>query len=565
MPRAQRAARASLAVAALVAAATAAYPAAAAAAGSLFQQASFSAQGLNIVDTTASTRMTIDDKDPSRGYGGPTSMLVDPSNPRVIVAATAQLRARVCKLLRSDDAGQTWHVLKNSPSPRAYPYCMTPGDAGSAQAMIAWGSHGVLYYAMSGYNYDEGQTGASFSTILSRSTDLGTSWTSTVVDNNRGSKADNPPLDYGVTGLAVDTSGPQDVVYVGYQKEFPTAPQSSPLTDGEVDVSVSTDGGSSFGQPVNLNTFTHVTVTAGGTAYPLVGMSYFGNPYIAAHDGTVVAIEGAQFSNANAPDGNAYDTTIPLPQLVARSSDKGQTWTVSALGPPTFTGNGGGTGPETGVGWTPAGGAHGTFVAAYSATPSSSSTSGNQQVVVQRSTDNGQNWTDPVVIEDSDPSQGYTSFYPQLNVAPNGRVDVVWNDNRSQTNDHFQVYYTYSTDGGTTWAHNVQMTDQPINFDFGISYRGDIRQPPGVASGDLYAMVGWSDPRLANVDTQTQDDYGAIVQFQTIPPASSPTWPIIVAVVDGFATAAIVAGLYIVVRRRQRGRAEREREAVSSR
>lgn len=560
MPRRWRIALLAAAPAALL---VALVPASAAGPGP-FAQATFAAQGPSIMRTTASTRMTIDDKLPSRGFGGPSSMLVDPANPRVIVAATAELRARTCKLLRSDDAGQTWHILKASPSPSAFPYCMANGDAGTPQAMIAWGSHGVLYYAMTGYNHKEQQTSAQWSTVLSRSTDLGASWTSTVVDNNRTSTSDTPPSDYGVTGLAVDASGAQDVVYVGFQKEYPSAPQNSPLTDGEVDVAVSTDGGSSFGKPVNLNTFTHVTVTSGGTAYPLIGMSYFGNPFMAAHNGTVIAVEGAQFSVVNAPDGNPYNNSIPLPQLVARSTDHGQTWSVSAMGPPTFTANGGGSGAMTGIGWTAAGGKRGTFVAAYSATPSTSSTSGNQQIVVQRSTDSGQSWTDPVIIDDYDLNQGYDSFYPQLGVAPNGRVDVVWNDNRSQTNDHFQVYYTYSTDGGATWAHNVQVTDRPINFDFGISYNGDIRQPPGVASANQYAAVGWADARLANSDTQTQDDYGAIVQFDTIPPTTSPTWPIIVAVVDGVATAAIVAGLVILVRRRQ-GSRQRDREMAGYR
>ncbi|MBV8528917.1 MAG: exo-alpha-sialidase [Candidatus Dormibacteraeota bacterium] len=535
-----------------------------AAAAGPFEQAPFSAQGLSIMQTTASTRMTIDDKLPARGYGGPSSMLVDPANPRVIVAQTTQLRTRTCKLLRSDDAGATWHILPGTPSPSAYPYCMTPGDAGSPQAVIAWGKNNVLYYAMAGYNVAERQSQANWSIVLAKSTDLGASWTSTVVENNRPATGDSAPSDYGVTGLAVDTSGAQDVVYVGWMKEFPASASTSPLQDGEVDVATSTDGGLSFGKPANLNTFTHVTVTKDGTAYPLIGMSYFANPFLTAHDGTVLAVEGAQFSTTNAPGGNAFDDSIPLPQLVARSTDRGQTWTVNAMGPPTYTANGGGSGSMTGLGWTPKGGSQGTFVAAYAVNGTTSTTSGNQQIAVQRSSDGGQSWSDPVIIEDDDLSQSFTGFYPQMGVAPNGRVDVVWEDNRNTTNDHFQVFYTYSTDGGVTWAHNVQVTDQAINFDFGISYRGDIRQPPGVASTNDFAAVGWADPRLATADTGTQDDYGAIVQFNTIPPTTSPTWPIIVAVIDGFATAAIVAGLVILVRRRQRAGTVAERGSVRS-
>lgn len=545
----RRRGRSILVALACAAAGLTAIPSVVARAQSAVEQAQFSSQSQSVMQSTASTQMTKDNKVPTRGFGSPGSMLVDPSNPQVVLAAAADLRAKICHLERSDDAGQTWHILPSSPAPTAYQYC-TVSNAGVPEAMMAWGKNGILYYARAGYGDGEGFRLGHVSILLQRSTDLGNTWTTTVVDNNRNSTSSTPGSDSGVSGLAVDSSASRDVVYVGFIKSYPTAPKGSPLVDGEVVIATSTDGGSSFGQPVNLNAFTKVTATVGGTAYPLIGMNYFGNPFMTAHNGEVLAVEGAQFTAANTPPG-ANDNYPPLPQLVARSTDHGQTWTVSALGPPTFTANGGGTGAMTGLGWTPKGGAQGTFLAAYAFTPASSSTSGYQQIVMQRSTDGGQTWSDPVAINDDDPSQRFTSFYPNMNVAPNGRVDVIFQTNRNQANNRFQVYYTYSGDGGQTWAHNVKVTDQPVNFNYGISYNGDIRQAPGVASANQFVAVGWGDPRKATSTTQTQDDYGAIVQFEAIPTGTALWLPILAAVLDGLAVAAIAVGAVVLIRRRR--------------
>ncbi|MGH7685603.1 MAG: sialidase family protein [Candidatus Dormibacteria bacterium] len=517
-------------------------------------QASFGTQSQAIMQKTASAQMTKDNKNPTRGYGAPGSMLVDPSNPQVIVAATSELRSLTCHLIRSDDAGTTWHILPKAPDPGSYPNC-TVSDAGVPEAMIAWGKNNTLYYARAGYDLtaNEGIRAGHISILLQRSTDFGVSWTTTVVDNNRQSTSTTPPSDSGVTGLAVDSSGTSDVVYVGYIHRFPTVTSTpaniNKLADGEIDVATSTDGGSSFGALVNVNTFSNVSATINGKAYGLIGMNFFGNPFMTAHNGTVLTVMGAQFSVANSPTGNTF---LNLPQLLARSTDQGKTWTVSALGPPTFTANGGGAGAMTGMGWTPTGGNQGTFVAAYSFTPSSAAGSGSPRVVEQRSTDGGQTWSDPLSIDDSDPSLKWTSFYPQMGVAPNGRVDVVFESNRDEANDQFDVYYTYSNDGGKTWSKNVKANDNPVNFDFGISYNGDFRNNPGVASANEFAAVGWADTRNANAATQTQDNYASIVQFETINAGNGLWLPILAAVLDGLATAAIVIAIIAIVQRRRR-------------
>ena len=506
--------------------------------------ATFGAQSQSVTRTTSGVRMTSDDSVPTRAFAGPSSMLSDPSNPLVILAATVELRTGVCRLLRSDDAGQTWHILPAKPALTSLPYCSI-GNGAVAQSFIAWGKHDTLYYAMTGYDSNGGGSKGNMVVQLAKSTDLGNSWNTVLVDDPRS--LPNQASDTQVGGIAVDTSGSQDVIYVGFHRSYLAAKTGTPLASGEQDVSVSTDGSSTFGSPVNLNTFSHQTLTVAGKAYPLL---LSGGPFFAVHNGVVEAV-----ASSTTPSGvtipSPTNVFVPMPHLVAQSTDQGKTWTVSTLGPPIFAAMGG----QTGMGWTPKGGPQGTFIVVFAGTPSSSSTSGWESLIELRSTDGGQSWSDPVTVNDDDPSLQYASFCPVVQVAPNGRVDLVWETNRNQVNDHFAVYYTYSTDGGATWAKNSEASDQGTNFDFGISYNGDIRQPAGVASANQYAAFGWADTRLANATTQTQDDYATMSQFAPIPAPNQTPWPLIVAIIDGLATAAIIGGLVAFARRRMRATA----------
>jgi hypothetical protein len=509
----------------------------------------FTNQGINVRRLTASVQMTKDDVPPARAYAGPTSMAADPANPRIIVAATAQMRTRTCYMLRSTDGGTTWHTAPGLPGPPSYQYC-TNGNAGVPVAMVAFGRNGTVYYARQAYGDNEGGTGMATggghsSIILAKSTDLGTTWSTTFVDNNRG-KGGLMNNDNGVTGLAVDTSGPQDIVYVGYGVSYPGAAPNTPEQNGALNVAVSTNGGASFNTTVNLNDFSHVTQNVAGMQVPLLMGRGFGAPYLTVHDGVVLAVAGPSNPyNVKLPLGSTF--AYALPQLLARSTDQGKTWTVSAFSPPIFTG----AGSFTGLGWTPKGGPHGTFVAAYAMAPENAPTSNTENVVVERSTDLGQTWSAPQIIDDDNPADKATSFYPQLSVAPNGRVDVVWEDNRKQVDYHFQVRASYSNDGGQTWAPNVLVNDKPIDFGLGVSFNSDIRQPPGVASTNMTAVYGWADTRLGNATNQNQDDFASVAQFSALPGRSSTLLPILEGIFGGLVAAGIILLIVLAVRSRR--------------
>ncbi len=503
-----------------------------------YPKARFAPQGVEPQRLTASVHMTRDETAPTRGFSGPTSMAAKPGDPRVVVAASANLRSRVCHLLVSTNGGANWRFSRELPALESYPFC-TNTTAGVPQASIAWGSDGTLYYAMQAYGEREGARDGKTSIALARTTNLGDSWSTTIVTDAR-TQPDPKPENTGVPGLAVDTSGGDDVVYVGYSRDWSaTAPQGHPLRTKEaVLVSVSTDGGRSFGEPINLNDHSKLTMTVAGQSYPMHFQTAFGRPFLTAHDGVVLAVGDGGPPADNEPPDDVYDGIFGEadPMLVARSTDRGRTWTVSELTQPIFSA----AGSYTGMGWTPEGGPEGTFVFAYSATPGDTPSASRSDIVVRRSTDRGLTWTDPVAINDDDPGGQYTSFYPQLSVAPNGRVDVVWQDNRDQANYQVNVRYTYSTDGGLTWAPNMAVTDRPIDFNRGISFNSDIRQPPGVASTNQFAAIAWADPRFADQTTQTQDNFGVVAQFSPLPSDDDTGLYRVAAVLGGLALAGIV-------------------------
>jgi hypothetical protein len=513
-----------------------------------FDKARFAPQDVAIQRLTTGIHMTKDDTAPTRGFAGPTSMAANPEDPRIVVAATANLRTRTCQLLVSTDAGVTWSFSRQVPAPPTYPSC-TNNTAGVAQSSLGWGRDGTLYYAMEAYGEGEGTREGKTSIALARTTDLGETWTTTLVNDARA-QADPKPENTGVTALAVDTSGEEDAIYVGYNQDWAaTAPDGHPLEDKDVvAVSASTDGGATFGPPVNLNDFSTLTTMIGGQSYPLHFQTAFGRPFLTAHDGVILAVGDSGPPSDNPPPEDVYEGIFGEadPMIVARSTDQGRTWTVSELSPPVFTS----AGSHSGMGWTPQGGENGTFVLAYAATPGDTPSAGRTTVVVQRSTDLGTTWSEPLAITDDDPSRNFTSFYPQLDVAPNGRVDVVWQDNREQTDYLFNVRYTYSTDGGATWAPNVAVQDQPVDFSFGISFNSDIRQPPGVASTDHYAAIGWADPRFASPETQTQDNFGVIAQFSPLPARTNTALYVAVAIVSGLVLAGVVLLVTLLLRRR---------------
>jgi hypothetical protein len=526
-----------------------------------YKQATFKAQDAKVKQMLAAVNMTKDEQSPARAFTAPTSIAVDPSDPRIMAAATANQRNKTCYLTVSTDAGATWHLSKEAPGAGPYPYC-TNTSAATPEVSLAWGRNGTLYYARQAYGDGEGPREGRSSIMLARTTDLGVTWKTTMVEDNRSqpdpsNTANVAASATGVTGLAVDTSGARDVVYVGYSRSYTNAPAGSALRNAHLLLATSTDAGVTFGKAVDLNEQAQrPSVTLGDKSYPLLMRTGFGAPFITVHNGTLLVVAGPDFSSVDPapiapPESGAGGSpgswfNFALPQLIARSTDEGKTFNITTLDGPKFDG----TGAMTGLGWTAKGGSSGTFLAAYAATPATSPTSGVADIVMQRSTDGGVTWSEPLALDDIQPGDNVNNFYPEMSVAPNGRVDVVWQDNRGLADNLINVRYTYSTDGGLTWAPSVVVNDRVLNFNYGISFNSDLRYPPGVASTNQYAVIGWADSRFADEVTQTQDAFSSVAQFAPLPTTKNTVAPKLAAAFGGVLVAGVVLLIVLQFRRR---------------
>ncbi len=80
-------------------------------------------------------------------------------------------------------------------------------------------------------------------------------------------------------------------------------------------------------------------------------------------------------------------------------------------------------------------------------------------VMFVRSTDGGVTFSAPHRINDDPVNHNKWHYFGTIGVAPNGRIDSVWLDTRNAANNtDSQLFYSYSTDGGLTWAPNVAVS-----------------------------------------------------------------------------------------------------------
>src|SRR6266581_687813 len=80
-------------------------------------------------------------------------------------------------------------------------------------------------------------------------------------------------------------------------------------------------------------------------------------------------------------------------------------------------------------------------------------------VMFARSTDGGLTFSAPHKINDDPVNPSKWHWFGTFSVAPNGRLDAVWYDTRNAANNtDSQLFYSWSTDAGVTWAANVEVS-----------------------------------------------------------------------------------------------------------
>ncbi len=356
------------------------------------------------------------------------SMAIDPTNPNRSVIGWRQFDTissnfRQAGVAYSHDGGETWN----------FPGVLQPGQFRSDPVLAADTQGTFYYYSLSSTTNAE----------MFLSTDGGVNWTGPI-----------PAFGGDKTWIASDTTGGPgtDHVYAIWNSQFTCCPPNTDFTR-------TTNGAASFDGP-----------------YSMPSKPKWGTVDVAP-DGRVLVV-GTRLST----------TAYPVPHLLvssANAQNAGQTPTFDrvtgiSLGGETTTGgtpNPGGLMGQVWVASDRSTGPHaGNVYVLGSVDPAGSDP---DDVRFVRSTDGGVTFSSSVRVNDRIPDAW--QWFGTMSVAPDGRIDVVWNDTRTDPSGRVsEVYYAWSTDAGESWSAGLPITPA---FDSGIGY------PNQNKLGDYYHMI----------------------------------------------------------------------------
>ncbi|MFN2537343.1 MAG: sialidase family protein [Mycobacteriales bacterium] len=127
-------------------------------------------------------------------------------------------------------------------------------------------------------------------------------------------------------------------------------------------------------------------------------------------------------------------------------------------------------------------------------------------------------WRGPTRVNDTPEHDGTSQYLPQLDVAPDGRLDVVYYDRRADPkNLRNEVSMQSSFDHGESFGASITLSGMP--FDSRVGY-GNERELPdlgsrlGLVSDDSSAIAVWTDTRSGTIDSNKQDIGSARIVFE---------------------------------------------------
>lgn len=503
--------------------------------------------------TVEAARQVTPDDDPARLYNNP-AIAVAPNDQDTVAIAVGETRNGGCQLHVSRDQGLSW-ARRGDFMPEDRPFCIQRNFGQAIDAAFA--ADGDLHLGMSGSSVETEppHPNGPVDALSSQTSDLGESYDTSVLAE--AGLIEDYELRDGTTHEAVEHNKYADVavdpndadqVYRTWEStvrgvdQAPVpgwslgCPETCAPTDGML--ASSDDGGDTWSEPVNL-------AEAAGLD-DVFGLEL--PKMVVGQDGTVYAF--AQESRDRAEEDG------PEPRFfMFTSDDAGQSWdarTIYADVPETRN-------PSVAI----------------------DRDSGNLYLVWEQrgaeespanpffmaSTDGGETWTTARDLSDDGPDSEINQYLPGISVAPNGRIDVAWYDHRDDPflatgeaeemgttagERYWDVYYTYSTDGGETWADNIRITDRSVDNEVGVTFNNqDVRASIAVASTEDSALFTWSDSRPGGPDEDVEDAYFTRARFPSEVEAASaeaagdsPSW---LWAVLGAAAALLVAGLLLLI------------------
>ena len=141
-------------------------------------------------------------------------------------------------------------------------------------------------------------------------------------------------------------------------------------------------------------------------------------------------------------------------------------------------------------------------------------------VMFVRSTDGGLTFSAPLRINDDPVNHNKWHWFGTLAVAPNGRIDSVWLDSRNAANNtDSQLFYSFSTDGGVTWAPNIAVSAPFTPFE-GYPVQNKIGDYITIVSDNTGGNVAY--PATFNFNA-SRGQHEEDVYFVRVSPGGGPT------------------------------------------
>lgn len=356
---------------------------------------------------------------------------------------------------------------------------------------------------------------------LSRSIDDGRTFSTRLVFE---APRDNPHQGYNYAPVgAVDPNDPR-YIYVGWAQ----GDWQSNVEPGKAVVAASSNAGESFAPPFDIS-------DKQGSEHPWISVGRSGvvhATYWSKGHGTPSAVDPTKVF----PNGPRND---PAPIFHMRSSDHGKTWARQQIDPGNQR-------------WyrPPVVAADPTSDAVYVAWNSVSEPrnfemdrdgKARTDIYLLASTDDGKTWQPRRTVND-DANGPANQVLPNLSVAPNGRLDIAWDDFRHSPKPGAspgnevgidEIYYTSSTDQGRTFAPAMRVNDRSIDRSRGVWSNGIRAQVAvGIASANEGVYFAWQEPRNSDATTNSEDVYAASVRLSEPARASASSganWGLLVA------------------------------------